>query len=273
MARLPWPKKLAQASSCDYPSTDDPCRSRRETMPGKSATADSMQPGVWRDWVLLALTFAAGCVDALSYLGLSHVFTANMTGNAVLLGLAIGQTQELQVAHSTAALVSFVGGVVMAAQLLGPPPHPVVWSSRITFALGLEFVVLLVFAVSWLVGSRASGHGLLVLIVLSGLAMGIQSAVARRLAVPGISTTYITGTITALVAELTSVSGAVGERRRMTAVIGALVAGAITGGLMLVYARRAAAFVPALVVAAVLVAGVGFLRGVSRKRGQDAGIR
>jgi uncharacterized membrane protein YoaK (UPF0700 family) len=89
--------------------------------------------------------------------------------------------------------------------------------------------------------------------------------VARRLAVPGISTTYITGTITTLVAELTSVSGAVGERRRMTAVIGALVAGAITGGLMLTHARAAAAFVPALVVAAVLVAVAGFPRVTSGK--------
>jgi len=236
-------------------------------MPGKKVTADSRQPGAWRDGILLALTFAAGCVDALSYLGLSHVFTANMTGNAVLLGLAIGQTQELQVAHSTAAIVGFVGGVVMAAKLVGPPRDRVVWSSRITFALALEFVVLFVFAAGWLGGSRASGHGLLVMIVLSGLAMGIQSAVARRLAVPGISTTYITGTITALVAELTSVSGAEGERRRMTAVIGALVAGAITGGLMLAYAHGAAAFVPALVVAAVLVAVVGFPRVAFGKAG------
>src|SRR5499433_847008 len=161
MARLPWPKKLPRASSCDYPSTDDPCRSRRETMPGERATADSKQPGGWRDWVLLALTFAAGCVDALSYLGLSHVFTANMTGNAVLLGLAIGQTQELQLAHSSAAIVGFVGGVVLATKLVGPLRDRVVWSPRITAALGLEFVVLLVFAVGWLCGMRSAGLGLL----------------------------------------------------------------------------------------------------------------
>ena len=234
-------------------------------MPGKRSTADSGEPGPWRDWVLLALTFAAGCGDALSYLGLSHVFTANMTGNAVLLGLAIGQTQELQIAHSTAAIVGFVGGVVMATKLVGPPRDRVVWSSRITFALVLEFVVLLAFAVGWFRGPRTTLYGLLVMIVLSGLAMGIQSAVARRLAVPGISTTYITGTITTLVAELTSVSGAVGERRRMTAVIGALVAGAITGGLMLTHARTVAGFVPALVVAAVLVAVAGFPRVTSGK--------
>ena len=73
-------------------------------MPVKGAITDSAG-AARRDRMLLALTFAAGCVDALSYLGLSRVFTANMTGNAVLLGLAIGQTEELQVAHSTAAIV------------------------------------------------------------------------------------------------------------------------------------------------------------------------
>ncbi len=38
--------------------------------------------------MLLMLTWAAGSVDAISYLGLGHVFTAMMTGNTVLLGLA-----------------------------------------------------------------------------------------------------------------------------------------------------------------------------------------
>jgi uncharacterized membrane protein YoaK (UPF0700 family) len=38
---------------------------------------------------VLLLTGAAGYVDAVSYLLLGRVFTANMTGNTVLLGLAI----------------------------------------------------------------------------------------------------------------------------------------------------------------------------------------
>jgi len=106
------------------------------------------------------------------------------------------------------------------------------------------------------------GVGLISLILWSGLAMGIQSAIARRLAVPGVATTYVTGTITALVAELTSVSGAAGDRRRMSAVIGAMVAGAVAGGIAQAYVRPAAALVPAVVVAAVLVA----LRGIRRAR-------
>src|SRR4029450_9728069 len=129
-------------------------------MAGRGAAADSKLAGARRDRILLALAFAAGCVDALSYLGLSRVFTANMTGNAVLLGLAIGQTEELQVAHSSAAIVGFVIGVVVAAKLAGPPRERLVWSSRITFALCLECAVLIVFAVGWLGGPRSAGGGL-----------------------------------------------------------------------------------------------------------------
>ena len=37
---------------------------------------------------LLGLTAVTGVVDAASYLGLGHVFTANMTGNVVFLAFA-----------------------------------------------------------------------------------------------------------------------------------------------------------------------------------------
>jgi len=212
-----------------------------------------------RDRLLLTLTFAAGSVDALSYLGLSRVFTANMTGNAVLLGLAISQTQELQVAHSSAAIVGFVLGVILGARLVGPSRERIVWSRRVSAAVGVECALLFVFALGWwLSGPSAAGAGLVVLIVLAGVAMGIQSAVARRLAVPGVSTTFVTGTITALLTELTAVSGATGDRRRMAAAIGALVAGAVVGGLAQAYARPAAAFVPVVVLVAAVLAVRGF---------------
>ena len=46
---------------------------------------------------LLALTFTTGIVDAASYLGLGRVFTANMTGNVVLLGFGIAGSAGLPV--------------------------------------------------------------------------------------------------------------------------------------------------------------------------------
>jgi len=59
--------------------------------------SDRCGPTMWllsdkgRDTMILILAWAAGSLDAIGYLGLGHVFTANMTGNAVLFGLALGQ--------------------------------------------------------------------------------------------------------------------------------------------------------------------------------------
>ena len=52
--------------------------------PGLSSTAR-------RDLLLLGLTWSAGFLDAISFLGLGNVFTANMTGNTILLGIALGR--------------------------------------------------------------------------------------------------------------------------------------------------------------------------------------
>src|SRR5436189_5617045 len=72
-----------------------------------------------RDAMLLALTWAAGSVDAISYLGLGQVFTAMMTGNTVLLGLALAQRETLAAMRFILALIgvgigSFVGAIVVA---------------------------------------------------------------------------------------------------------------------------------------------------------------
>jgi uncharacterized membrane protein YoaK (UPF0700 family) len=59
-----------------------------------------------RDSLLLALSFAAGYVDALSYLGLNRVLTANMTGNTVLLAIALAQFDADAAIRSSVALVA-----------------------------------------------------------------------------------------------------------------------------------------------------------------------
>jgi uncharacterized membrane protein YoaK (UPF0700 family) len=54
-------------------------------------------------------------MDAISYLGLGHVFTAMMTGNTVLLGLSLGQGHVLAALRSILALVGFAAGVAIDA--------------------------------------------------------------------------------------------------------------------------------------------------------------
>src|SRR5437773_8982858 len=59
---------------------------------------------------LLVLTFTTGLVDAVSYLGLGRVFTANMTGNIVFLGFGIAGSGGLPVVAPLVSLGSFLLG-------------------------------------------------------------------------------------------------------------------------------------------------------------------
>jgi len=156
-----------------------------------------------RDTMVLVLTWAASGVDAISYLGLGHVFTANMTGNAVLLGLAIGQGRGLAALRSMTALAGFVLGAALGAIMVEKGTQAKDWPATVTRAVWVEGIILAAFTVAWHTGSR-NGSILYALISLSAVAMGIQSAAIRHLKVPGVATTYITGTLTSMVAEFTA---------------------------------------------------------------------
>ena len=150
--------------------------------------------------MLLVLTWAAGSVDAISYFGLGHVFTAMMTGNTVLLGLALAQGEVLAALRSILALVGFSVGVFVGALIVERESQPPDWPAVVTNAIALEAAILGIFAgTSFLTGGAGVTY---FLIFLLATAMGIQSAAVRRLGVPGIATTYITGTLTSLMVDL-----------------------------------------------------------------------
>jgi uncharacterized membrane protein YoaK (UPF0700 family) len=223
-----------------------------------------------RDAMLTSLSLTAGCVDAVGFLGLGQVFVANMTGNTVLLGLAIGQADGRGVMHAGTALAGFVLGVAVGAAIVERGPERPLWTPAVTAALGFEFVILLAFAAGWIFnGSDPSGVAVYLLIVLSALAMGIQSAAVRRLDVSDVSTTYITGTITSLTARtvrwLRSASPERAEDRftltepserglPLTADVWlAYGVGAVIGGAAELLWQPAALLLPAAAVAAVVV--------------------
>ena len=153
--------------------------------------------------LLVLSAWAAGAVDAISYVSLGHVFTANMTGNTVLLGLALGQEQGLASLRSLAALAGFVLGVAAGAVLVETIAGAEARAAAIRRAITLEAGILAVLAAAWFVaGAQQAIGGLYGLIALAAAAMGIQSAAIRRLNVAGVATTYITGTLTGLCAGL-----------------------------------------------------------------------
>jgi uncharacterized membrane protein YoaK (UPF0700 family) len=157
-----------------------------------------------RNTLLLLLACAAGAVDAVSYMELGRVFTANMTGNTVLLGLALVQAESAAAVRAALALVGFLVGSALGAWIVDRGQGGGAWPPTVTVALGLEWLLLIVFAVSWQFASSivAPPDAEATLVMLSALAMGMQSAAARRLEVSGIATTYITGTLTSFAARL-----------------------------------------------------------------------
>ena len=91
-----------------------------------------------RESMLLLLTLVAASVDAISYLGLGHVFTAMMTGNTVLLGLALAQGEVLAALRSILALIGFSVGVFVGAMIVERESYPAEWPAVVTTALAFE---------------------------------------------------------------------------------------------------------------------------------------
>lgn len=156
-----------------------------------------------RDTLLLLLTGAAGNIDAVGYLALGRIFTANMTGNTVLLGLHLGQEQGAAALRAVIALVGFGVGLAIGALVVERARSKEAWPPAVTAAFAIEAAMLAVLAVGMhLTATLRDVIEAQALIAVSAIAMGIQSAAVRRLNVPGIATTYVTGTLTSAVTGL-----------------------------------------------------------------------
>src|SRR5215472_16251760 len=129
---------------------------------------------------ILLFTWAAASVDAITYLT-AGVFTANMTGNVVLLGVSTGELRSTAAARSLLALIAFIGGVVLGALLTGKEGPARSWPD-VRRAILAEALILVIFAATALVPwPFADRIVILGLISVSGFAMGLQSVTVRRL--------------------------------------------------------------------------------------------
>jgi uncharacterized membrane protein YoaK (UPF0700 family) len=163
-----------------------------------------MRP-VERDVLLFLLAATAGSADAWSYFGLGHAFVANMTGNTVLVGLAVFQLHG-DMFHPLLSLACYAVGVLVASLLTRGASKEMLWSKAVSWTLLLEGVLIAAAEAGWLMIHRgedhASGGGSLLslnlLLGIVALGIGLQSGAMIQLKVPGVVTTYITGTWTTL---------------------------------------------------------------------------
>jgi uncharacterized membrane protein YoaK (UPF0700 family) len=181
---------------------------------------------------LLVLTFTTGVVDAASFLGLGHVFTANMTGNIVLLGFGIAGSAGLPVVSPLVSLAAFfAGSTIGGAMSRSLGTHRSAHMARsLLIEVALIALASLIAVVFEITPNHFSGD---LVIALLALSMGVRNATVRKLGIADLTTTVLTMTLTGLAAD-SPIAGGTGEgTSRRTAAVVAMLLGAIAGALLL----------------------------------------
>jgi uncharacterized membrane protein YoaK (UPF0700 family) len=188
--------------------------------------------------MLLVLTGTTGLVDAVSYLGFGHVFTANMTGNIVFLGFAAAGVKGLSVTRSLVSLAAFLLGALIGGRIAttygdGPRRR---WLVPVLIGEAALLCAAAGSAVGLDVGSNRAR--LNVVIALTALAMGLRNATVRHLAEPDLTTTVLTLTLTGLAADSTFVGGTNPRPARRVGAVVTMLAGAALGAAMVLHLSR-----------------------------------
>ncbi len=221
----------------------------RETVAPRRGSRDGLLPPL-----LVALTAVTGLVDAFSYLVLGHVFVANQTGNVVFFAFALAGVGGFSATASVAAIGSFAVGALVAGRLGRS------LAARRELLLGVTAgiqAILVAEAVTMaaLTASPMPAGLRYALIVVLSVTMGAQNATARKLAVPDLTTTVLTLTITGMAAD-SPLAGATGTHlaRRLISVA-AMFLGALAGALLVLHVH----IVYPLVIALVILAAVAII--------------
>ncbi len=179
--------------------------------------------------ILLAMTVVTGMVDAVSFLALGRVFTANMTGNVVLLGFALAGAPGLSLSRSSVALVAFLLGATLGGRVSFDESSWHHWADRASTLEAVLLGVAALTAVGMSSGAVTSQLRVDAIITSTGVAMGLRNAIVRKLAVPDMTTTVLTLTITGLAADSTLAGGDNPRWQRRVAAILAMILGAFAG--------------------------------------------
>jgi uncharacterized membrane protein YoaK (UPF0700 family) len=209
--------------------------------------------------ILLVLTAFSGVLDAVSYLGLGHVFTANMTGNVVVLGFAAAGAKGFSAPACLTSLAAFLTGALSA----GRASRRISSKRRLLIlAVTVEGAVTVAAAVVALaVATVSAGWPRFTVIAVLAFGMGVRNATVRRVGVRDLPTTVLTMTLTGLAADsgLAGGDNAVAGRRSLAVL--AMLAGAFVGALGFLHLGAG----PTLAGdAACVLAAAGFIAAVGR---------
>lgn len=194
-------------------------------------------------------------MDAISFVAFG-VFTSAMSGNTVVLGIAIGQQAWRLGINAGVALAAYMVAAAVSS-CVRREPHVLV---------GAQVVLLTALCGVWLSHTTTLQQTpvRLTLITLAALAMGVQAAVAQSLRLSGIITVVFTGTLTAIakaVAErmLGRATTLSADTKRQMASWVCYCVGAILAGFLQVQTGMAA-LLPLVSSGAALTAAMGYAK-------------
>lgn len=247
----------------DRVTVEHPALASTPARPIRSATGARS-----RDRAVVLLATLSGATDAVGLLALGGSFTSVMTGNMVFLGVAVGTRHAAALGFTLAAMGGYVVGVLVGARVAGEPQQgDAVWPRQVTRGLLLELACFVVFAAVWWAEGGHPPRALFApLLAINAAALGVQSSVIIRFGVSGLSTTYMTGTLTTMLARIAG-GHPLSSVGRSGALLAAMICGAAAGGLCYAQARPV---VPALQL--VLLLGTILVGVRIRSHGSSQGV-
>lgn len=148
----------------------------------------------------LLLTSVGGFVDAVGYISLFQIFTANMSGNSVHVGIYVASFDVAELSRPACAVVSYVSGIILTRITLEVARRAGVRKIA-SLTLSVEALLLVVFALAtpaMRAGQVAEQHSLsyFLLVAILAFAMGVQTGTLTHLGPLTVYTTFVTGTLT-----------------------------------------------------------------------------
>jgi uncharacterized membrane protein YoaK (UPF0700 family) len=230
---------------------------RRRPRPAADApSARRITPAERRRYALvICLTFGTGAVDAVCFMHLGGAFSSVMTGNMVLLGLSLTTSALPRALLVCIAIIGYIAGVTVGAYAAGRAgATDSVWPSRVTVTLGIETALLVALSVLWLLRGTTAGIAPdQTMLAVASTALGIQSSAIQRFGVSGLSSTYLTGTLTTVISGFAA-RRPFGQQLPGVLILGSLIVGAATAAFVAVLPLAVPVIVLAPIVAVLVSA-------------------
>lgn len=147
------------------------------------------------------ITWLAGFVDAIGFISLTHIYTANMSGNSVALGIQLASQNWPEVIRRFWPVATYVMGLVFCRILIEFAARERIRSIA-SLAWIAEIACLTPVCLSP-IDPRAQSSLWFIFVALLALAMGIQNATLTHFSGVTLNTGFVTGSLVKFGEQLT----------------------------------------------------------------------